>query len=300
MIALKRAVPWWARIAAKIVLARLPIPYSAWKRLRLFEHGDMNQPERAWNGFLELALTAGIIEMQAGLPRLKGREQGYSILEIGPGDALFSAVIARSLGISRSWMVDAGAFATTDVRAYTALLQFLRKHGVEPPFSGEPATISDLLNACNCEYLVEGVKSLSELPPDSVDYCFSNAVLEHIPNHDFPLLASGIFRVLKSDGVSLHRVDLKDHLGGNLENLRFSDSTWEGPLFRNSGFYTNRIRLSEMVAMFEHAGLECKVCRIARWDTLPTPRHKLAAAFRDLPDDDLLVSDFDILLRRKA
>ena len=299
MIALKRAVPWWARIAAKIVLARLPIPYSAWKRLRLFEHGDMNLPERAWNGFLELALTAGIVEMQAGLPRLKSSEPGYSVVEIGPGDALFSAVIARSLGISRSWMVDAGAFATTDVREYTALLQHLRNRGVEPPFSSEPTNFSDLLDACKCEYLVEGVKSLAELPPGSVDYCFSNAVLEHIPKDDFPLLASEIFRVLKSDGVSLHRVDLKDHLGGKLENLRFPDSTWEGPLFRNSGFYTNRIRLSDMVAMFEHAGLDCQVCRIARWSALPTPRQRMAASFRDLPDDELLVSDFDILLRRK-
>lgn len=213
MIALKRAVPWWARIAAKIVLARLPIPYSAWKRLRLFEHGDMNLPERAWNGFLELALTAGIVEMQAGLPRLKSSEPGYSVVEIGPGDALFSAVIARSLGISRSWMVDAGPFATTDVREYTALLTLMRNRGVQPPVSGEPASISELLEACHCEYLVEGVKSLAELPPDSVDYCFSNAVLEHIPKGDFPLLASEISRVLKPDGVSLHRVDLKDHLG---------------------------------------------------------------------------------------
>ena len=107
--------------------------------------------------------------------------------------------------------------------------------------------------------------------------------------------AAGPHRV----GVSVHRVDLKDHLGGSLNNLRFTSTTWEGDLFRKSGFYTNRIRYDEMVALFDRVGFDCRLLRVMRWDALPTPRTKIDEAFRYLPDDDLLVSGFDVALRRK-
>ena len=146
----------------------------------------------------------------------------------------------------------------------------------------------------------QGVRSLAHLPANSVDFCFSNAVLEHVPKRDLALVAAELFRVLNRNGICVHRVDLKDHLGGGLNNLRFSDATWEGKLLRSSGFYTNRIRFGEMLALFERAGLECHLPRVIRWEKLPTPRVKLNASFRQLPDEDLLVNDFDVVLRRKG
>lgn len=35
----KTIIPWWAKIVAKIVLARTPITKSYWKKLGLFVHG---------------------------------------------------------------------------------------------------------------------------------------------------------------------------------------------------------------------------------------------------------------------
>ncbi len=111
-------------------------------------------------------------------------------------------------------------------------------------------------------------------------------------------MADEFFRILKSDGVCVHRVDLKDHLGGGLNNLRFSEATWEGALFRKSGFYTNRIRFVEMVEIFEQAGFICTLPQVLRWEQLPTPHKKLNPSFRQLTDDDLLVSGFDIVLKK--
>jgi hypothetical protein len=105
---------------------------------------------------------------------------------------------------------------------------------------------------------------------------------------------------LNRNGICVHRVDLKDHLGGTLNNLRFSHAIWEGKLFRSSGFYTNRIRFGEMLDVFKCAGFECHLPRVVRWETLPTPRANLNASFRQLPDEDLLVSGFDVVLRRKG
>jgi hypothetical protein len=39
------------------------------------------------------------------------------------------------------------------------------------------------------------------------------------------------------------------------------------------------------------------VTRKTEWKTLPTPRRKMAQEFATLPEDDLKVSDFDVLLR---
>ena len=296
----RKRVPWWVRIGAKIVLARLPVPYRIWKQLRVFEHGDMNQPGRALDTFLEHARTAGVLDTESHVPRIKVKGDNFNVLELGPGDSLFTAVIARSLGASRTWLVDAAPFATTDMPGYVELLELLRQRGLALRLERDPQTLPDLLQQCNGEYLTQGVRSLAHLPPNSVDFCFSNAVLEHVPKRDLALVAAELFRVLNRNGICVHRVDLKDHLGGGLNNLRFSDATWEGKLFRSSGFYTNRIRFGEMLALFERAGFECHLPRVIRWEKLPTPRAKLNASFRHLPEEDLLVSGFDVVLRRKG
>ena len=299
MKSVKAVVPWWLKIGAKIVLARLPIPYAFWKRVGLFEHGDMNRPQRALETFLEHARTADVLCREGAVPQLRTQGEAYTVLELGPGDSLFTAVIARSLGASKTWLVDAGSFATMAMQPYAELIEYLRQQDFQAPMMALPQTARDLLKDCQAEYLSEGVSSLAQVPPGSVDYCFSNAVLEHIPKRDFGLLAAELFRVTKPDGVNVHRVDLKDHLGGSLNNLRFTGATWEGDLFRKSGFYTNRIRFGEMVALFSGVGFDCRVSRVVRWDALPTPRARLDEAFRDLPDNDLLVSGFDVVLRRK-
>lgn len=142
---LRKAVPWWMRIGIKIALARLPIPYGFWKRLRLFEHGDMNQPQSALDTFLEHAGMAGVLDMKSHLPQLRVDGDDFAVLELGPGDSLFSAVVARSLGASRSWLVDAGAYAAADIETYVGLFDLLRHKGFFLPFATNPIQLSDVL-----------------------------------------------------------------------------------------------------------------------------------------------------------
>lgn len=295
----RKAVPWWARIGAKLALARLPISYSLWKRLRIFELGNMNHPQPAFNTFLMHAKTAGILDPKSNPPRIKTEGEPFNVLELGPGDSLFTSVIAYSLGASRTWLLDAGPFATTDMLAYRRLFELLRECGLSLDFKRAPETVSDMLQQCHGEYLTEGIRSMAQVPTDSISFCFSNTVLQHIPKQDLPLLAAQLARTVKRNGVCVHRVDLKDCIGGKLNNLRFPEGVWEGKLFRNSGFYTNRVRFSDILSMFERVGFECQVPRKSRWDRLPTPRSKLDSKFQHLPDEELLVSDFDVVLRPK-
>ena len=88
-----------------------------------------------------------------------------------------------------------------------------------------------------------------------------------------------------------------DHLGGGLNNLRFSQRFWETDWLYRSGLYTNRIRYGRMLKLFEQAGFQTEVVQVDRWTRLPITRSRLAAEFRGLSDHELSVSAFDVLLR---
>lgn len=294
LIDMKRHLPWWLKISLKLMLSKIPLPYSLWAKLGAFRHGDMNQPQRALDNLLAHATTADILDKQSAAPCFS--RAGINVLELGPGDSAFTAVIVKAMGANKVWLVDAGAFAVTDMGAYRALFAFLRKQGFPLTYILNPHSFSEVLGQCNATYLTDGVRSLAHLDDQSVDFCFSNAVFEHIPKRDMTLLARELLRVLRPGGICVHRVDLQDHLGGRLNNLRFPEAIWESRFFRNAGFYTNRIRFREMIALFEQAGFICKVPRAVYWDQLSTPRSSMNALFSSLPDEDLRVKGFDLVL----
>ncbi|MGE0190236.1 MAG: methyltransferase domain-containing protein [Steroidobacteraceae bacterium] len=260
----------------------------------------MNNPERSIESFVAHAHAAGVLDATSQTLCFLRKNYDYNVLELGPGDSLFTAIIAKALGASHTWLVDAGVFATNEIAAYSKLVDYMQKKEFLIPYIEGIKTHQDILQTYCATYLTNGVASLTQIPSHSVDFCFSNAVLEHIPKYDFKKLADEMFRIMKPNGVSFHRVDLKDHLGGKLNNLRFSEVIWEGKLFKNSGFYTNRMRFGEIITLFEQAGFLCNMTRITRWSNLPTRREKLDAAFQVIQDDDLLINGFDIVLRRKS
>jgi SAM-dependent methyltransferase len=296
----RRLLPWWSRIGAKIVLSRLPIPYSIWKRLGLFEHGDMNVAAAAFATLVDHARSAGVLDESRGFPLFK-RECAFTVMEIGPGDSLASGVAARALGADRSILIDAGDFASRELALYREVASYLSTLGYADPLGlGAMAEMDSVLRTCAISYLTDGLRSLAGVPSESIDFCFSNAVMEHIPAAEFAAFASELRRVLKVGGVCVHRVDFQDHLGGGLNNLRFSKRVWEGRLFAKSGFYTNRIRLSAMRSMFEAAGFRVEVLRCSRWTTLPIGRAALDDEFKQLSDDELLIYGVDMRLTPSA
>jgi predicted SAM-dependent methyltransferase len=139
---------------------------------------------------------------------------------------------------------------------------------------------------------------LRAIPDTSVDFVWSQAVLEHIRLHEFDEMLAELHRIVRPGGILSHRIDLKDHLGGALNNMRIPGRFWEAEWMARSGFYTNRITFKNMIHRFELAGFKVDILHTDRWDRLPTPRQKMAAEFSAIPDDELLVSGFDVLLRR--
>jgi len=283
---LKASVPWWGKILAKIFLSRLPFGYGFWQGLGLFRHGTWI-PSSTHREYL-LVMS----EKQASPAICLARV----VLEIGPGDSVATAIVAYAYG-ARALLVDAGRFAKTGLSGYRALCVALSKQRLAPPDLSGARSLVDVLSACEAKYLTSGLESLRQIDTESVDHIFSQAVLEHVRRREFAATMRECRRILKPSGVCSRRVDLKDHLGGGLNSLRFSERVWESSLFSESGFYTNRIQYGDMLAMFNAAGFDIIATEVDRWDRLPISRLKLASEFREIPDEELRVSGFHVLLR---
>jgi SAM-dependent methyltransferase len=283
-------IPWQGKIALKLLLARLPIKYQSWSKIGIFKHGAMKEPKYALQVFTTHFERAR--SLLATDKRLVG-------LELGPGDSLSGAILGASFGLDRVLLVDVGRFAANTFSTYDALIQFLSSRDIPMERYSGCSTLHELLSSSNAAYLTGGLQDLQNIPDGSVDFVWSQAVLEHIRRAEFLPTMRELRRVLARGGVASHRIDLADHLGGALNNLRFRRQLWESATWSSSGFYTNRIRYREMLDLFHEAGFASDVVHTDRWKELPTPLRKLDREFRDKPGEDLLVSGFDVILTHR-
>ena len=199
---------------------------------------------------------------------------------------------------AKCYLVDAGTYAATDMDVYKKLADNLRSAGLEFTNIDDCDSIDELLDKVGGVYLTQGLQSLRELADNSVDFIWSQAVLEHIRAHEFHPTMPELNRILKNDGIASHKIDLQDHLGGGLNNMRIPSRWWELDWMAASGFYTNRIRYPAMLSQFAAAGLQADVLGVDRWQVPPLSRSKLAAEFVELSEDDLCVFSIDVVLRK--
>jgi len=283
----RKYLPWWARIGAKLLLSNLPIPYYWWRKLSLFRHGDMNVPEPAIEKFrhhFDLANSARPLPAE------------FTALELGPGDSALSVLIARTWGASAAIALDAGDFAMRDIQAYLRTAEVLNRQGKKCPDLSDVRDFDEMLGRLNARYLTRGTASMAEIPDASIDYIWSCVVLEHVHRDEFARMAREMRRILKPGGVMAHSIDLRDHLGGGLNNLRVSAQRWESPFFQDAGFYTNRLGFRDLVGLFEKAEFAWKTAHIDRWPGLPLPRKLMQPEFRERSDDDLCIAGFQLIL----
>jgi SAM-dependent methyltransferase len=285
----RQRVPWFVKMPLKMGAARLPVHSGVWRRLGVFKHGDMVDAEYVLSVFERHFLGAGFEP-----------DQGFTALELGPGNSLCSAVVACGFGAGKTWLVDVGPFADAGLDSYFRTADLVRDHGHDVPALAGASAVDDVMARTGGLYRTAGLRSLAEIPDASVDFIWSHAVLEHVRRRDFVPVMSELHRVMRPDGVASHRVDLGDHLSDGLNNLRFSEQLWESDLMANSGFYTNRIQCAAMLEVFAAAGFEVEVVRVDRWTELPTPKAKMADPYRALSEDDLLVQGFDVVLRKRS
>lgn len=280
---LKAYIPWWIKLSAKIVLSRLPISYNFWKNLSLISHGGMNEPEYAYQVFMQ------------HFNRFQPHNKGFISLELGPGDSVFSALISKALGGGKTYLVDVGDFADTDIKKYQAMAQLLNDKNLPVDNIESCQSLTDILKLCSASYLSSGLASLKNIPNCSVDFIWSHGVIELIKHSELLETLEELRRIIKPNGICSHLIPLVDSLG-KLNSLRFSQNIWESNFIFNSGFYANRLRYSQLLELFKTAGFATEVVQIKRWEALPTPKSKLSKEFNTMSDEELSIYNFSVIL----
>jgi len=279
--------PWWLKIFFKIILSRLPIKYSTWRSISLFAHSPPNVNESA--------SALKIIERYLSIARqYTSIENNYNCLELGPGDSIITSLAAKKNGAKQYWLVDRNKFAYTDLKH---LIDTSIDMGIIHNNYNKFRSTEDFLEYNQIEYKTNGMQSYTEIPSSSVDLAWSRSVLEHIYLENFESTLKELHRILKHNSVSVHSVDFRDHLSSSINNLRFNKTIWESYLFRNSGFYTNRLRPSQMMDLFSKNGFEVSIFRQDFNNRVSLPRSKLSRDFRGLSDDDLRTTGMIIVAR---
>ncbi|MEN9567391.1 MAG: hypothetical protein RLZZ69_2587, partial [Cyanobacteriota bacterium] len=199
---IKTRLPWWFKVLSKIVVYRLPVSYQFWQSISLFDDGKMEVPEYAYNVFSKHFKD---VSQQKPLPKK------FVSLELGPGDSLFSALISHSFGGGKSYLVDAGDFTIQELEPYKQMATFLSKKNLPLPDGiYEANSVSEIMAICNADYLRSGLASLQSLESNSVDFIWSQAVLEHVKRSEFLDNMKELRRIIRKEGVCSHVVDLRD------------------------------------------------------------------------------------------
>lgn len=197
-------------------------------------------------------------------------------LEIGTGWYPTVPISFFLIGANKIYSVDV-AMLTTKERVKIAIEKFLqakernllqnyikvspgRMEELESLYkSYTDYTLEEILEKLNIVYLVENASKLS-LPDRHIDLISSNNTFEHIyPDILQPILVE-FKRILKTNGIMSHFIDLCDHFSYldksiTIYNfLKFSDSSWS--IIDNSIQPQNRMRNGEYIQMYKNVGLQ--------------------------------------------
>jgi SAM-dependent methyltransferase len=221
-------------------------------------------------GFENGLRLIGAIEAAGGTVRDK------VFLEVGTGRRLNVPIALWLCGAARTITVDLNPYVKP--RLILEDLAFMRGHAdmvreLFGPRAGceefrrrfavliraglDVATLRDI--AC-IEYVAPQDARKVPLADGAVDYQVSNNVLEHIqPDELRDILVEGK-RVVRKDGLLVHRIDFSDHFSevdariSTVNFLQYSETRWRW--YAGSRYnYHNRLRIDELEAILAEAGV---------------------------------------------
>lgn len=260
---------------AKNLVAPVVLPLAR-SRGRLGMDGDLG------------AVTTTLDQLADGL-KARSVSAGPDVLELGPGRspevaAAFALAGARSvLGLDTTLQVPAGASLTgrhaalADALAHGAAARFRGAMGAAPEDVERRVspTASPTLPMTFAAF--DGRRM--PVPESCIDLIVSKSVLEHVhADHVAPLVRE-MKRVLRPGGAMVHRIDLRDHMWIELDDVKgdwLDALRYPEPLFRlmfgNRSTSINRLRSVEWRKVFSEEGFE-----VVRWDEV---RYALPDGFR--------------------
>lgn len=252
------------------------------------------------------------------------------VAELGPGDSLGIGLAALLSGAREYYALDVVHHAdpSRNLAVFEELVELFRKRAPIPdrqefpgvkPFldcydfpsnilseeylsaSLDPARVESIRKAVQgkndgsiaIRYFVPWNKD-GTIRPGSVDFIFSQAVLEYVD--DLPAVYAALHRWLKPGGFMSHQIDFKSH--GITEpwngHWAFSDGEWKvlkgrRPYFLNRALFSAHLN-EQGRAGFTTVGVQKLEHAAETGRTSALPKEFLARRYRDCSDEELAVS----------
>lgn len=279
---IKDMIPWRIRYGIKMMeAAGVKIPN------RIKWHNDYKTYNEAFYSFIK---EADIDDMT-----------GIEICELGAGEHLIHALLEYQMGAKREYMIEIDDFARVDSRVtitkeYKLSESYSRKRKLPRPQNNE--SWKDYLQRIDAYYLTDGLNSYGSIPAETIDFCFSDAVFEHIRKPIFEETIKEVYRFMKRNSILVHKIDFMDHFGGGKNNLRFPDHKWENELHYRMDNYTNRLSCEEIISILEKYGFKIESVKRMYYEDYPLKRSELAPQFRNMSDEDLMTKGATIIFTK--
>jgi len=306
---------------AEGILSYIPFLYSYLKESELFGvAGSTSSASYCYNVFWRHIQKADEMGVDLLVPR-------GNVVELGPGGSLGTGLCAILAGYERYVGVDVVPFAKNrqrnlmvfeELRGLFEMEASLVQDNAIWPIVGDlnypakriraikagnalsPARLQAIRQAIQCGSA--GSISLSYchpdeigrvFKPDTVDWVFSQAVLEHV--EDIGAVHSTMARVLRLGGWASHTIDFKAHGCSVYYNghYRYSEAMWRFMVGRRV-LLSNRKPPSAHIAAVEAQKMKV-IGNYMRRGEDPLPKSKFHQDFRQMTDDDAYASSAFLL-----
>ncbi|TQE99633.1 MAG: class I SAM-dependent methyltransferase [Spiribacter salinus] len=220
------------------------------------------------------------------------------ILEYGPGDIPGVALLLIAQGAAKVVCVDRFPLVRTNLGSDPVLRALEAELDRDAARRFRAACEAGEGNTASLEYRIRPSGVSGEQA--SVDLILSRAVLEHV--NDLDATFGDMRAALRPGGLAMHKVDLRSHGLHNRNRLDFLRwPAWAWRWMHSCKGTPNRIRLTEYRRLAERHQLEVlalSAVERAGMEEVHEVRPHLAAPFRDVPDEDLEVLSFWLILRK--
>jgi SAM-dependent methyltransferase len=287
--------------------------------------GDLSTDLGMTHAGLDLAESLRYIDGVFGDYRRYGSVSRFEgrVAEVGPGDSCGVGLLFLADGCSQVDLVERG----TPIHDAAQIRELHRAIAARHPVLDQACSRGD----ARAEDLFEGLtwhrdagaESFFENRQGEYDFIVSRAVLEHVDDVEKSLV--GMAAALKPGGRMLHMVDLRDHglFHPPHHELAFLETPqWLHRLMTRGAGRPNRVLTHEYRRILRSTGLTCEylVTRVVGagaiephrpWSEISAEvrehairvvraqRHRLAAEFLDVADEDLAVAGLFIVAQKQ-
>jgi SAM-dependent methyltransferase len=144
-------------------------------------------------------------------------------------------------------------------RSFGPMLDEQRFNEVLSLDRGPGFSLRTFLELCQITYISPGDAADTGLNDNSIDFHTSRAVFEHIPPSILEEIIEEGNRVVRNDGLFVHRIDYSDHFShsdksiSSINFLQYSDSVWDR-YAGNRYMYMNRLRHDDFLSILDSKG----------------------------------------------